>query len=321
MKRTTAIMAGILTAAGLAVMAAAFVLSGFDFSKFGTEKYDTRTFPVKESFRNIEISTEDSDVIFAESSDGSVSIVCTETDKVKHEISVDNGILKITSEDRRNWTDHFMSFRTQPVSVTVFLPPAEYGALIIDSNTGDVTVPGFPVFETLRIKTDTGDVSCDASVSGPAGIITDTGDIRVNEIRTEQLDLSVSTGTIFAEDIACKNALSVSVGTGKTNLKDVSCGSFTSTGDTGEITLENVIAKETMSVSRDTGDVRFQACDAAELTVRTSTGDVEGTLCSEKVFLIETSTGDTDVPKTTAGGKCEITTSTGDIRIRISDAG
>lgn len=67
----------------------------------------------------------------------------------------------------------------------------------------------------------------------------------------------------------------------------------------------------------DTGEVNFEKSDATSIVVRTDTGDVTGTLLSEKVFLTETETGNTDVPKTTAGGTCEITTSTGDIEIEI----
>ena len=42
-----------------------------------------------------------------------------------------------------------------------------------------------------------------------------------------------------------------------------------------------------------------------------------GTLRSEKVFLVESDTGSIEVPKTTTGGRCEIRTDTGDIRIDI----
>ena len=51
--------------------------------------------------------------------------------------------------------------------------------------------------------------------------------------------------------------------------------------------------------------------------MKTDTGKVVGSLLSEKVFIAETSTGKVSVPKTTTGGKCEITTSTGDIKIEV----
>ena len=81
--------------------------------------------------------------------------------------------------------------------------------------------------------------------------------------------------------------------------------------------MKNVVATGTISIKSDTGDVRFEGSDAIEISVKTDTGDVTGTLLSEKVFITETSTGSINVPKTTSGGKCEITTSTGDINISI----
>jgi DUF4097 and DUF4098 domain-containing protein YvlB len=63
--------------------------------------------------------------------------------------------------------------------------------------------------------------------------------------------------------------------------------------------------------------VKFEKSDAAELSIKTDTGDVTGTLLTEKIFDAKSSTGDVDVPKTGSGGKCEIRTGTGDIRIKI----
>ena len=78
-----------------------------------------------------------------------------------------------------------------------------------------------------------------------------------------------------------------------------------------------MIAEESISVERSTGDVRLDRCDAGELSVKTSTGSVAGSLLSEKVFVTHTDTGRVDLPATAVGGKCEITTTTGNIRIRI----
>ena len=107
------------------------------------------------------------------------------------------------------------------------------------------------------------------------------------------------------------------VSTGKTLLKDISCGNLVSGGSTGDITLENVIASGLISIRRSTGDVKFDHCDAAELSVQTDTGDVTGTLLSEKIFFTESDTGRIEVPETTSGGKCKIKTDTGKIIISI----
>ena len=95
------------------------------------------------------------------------------------------------------------------------------------------------------------------------------------------------------------------------------CKNLITRGNTGDVSLENVIATEMFSIERSTGDVRFTDCDAAEICVKTDTGDVTGSFLSDKIFITNTDTGSVNVPKTVIGGKCEITTDTGDIKITI----
>jgi DUF4097 and DUF4098 domain-containing protein YvlB len=59
-------------------------------------------------------------------------------------------------------------------------------------------------------------------------------------------------------------------------------------------------------------------CDAADIYIETTTGSVTGTLISEKQFFTETSTGKVNVPPSGNGGRCEIETGTGNIRIEIN---
>ena len=65
--------------------------------------------------------------------------------------------------------------------------------------------------------------------------------------------------------------------------------------------------------------MHFERCDAQSIFVKASTGEVAGTLLSLKVFITKSSTGDVYVPDSITGGRCEITTSTGDIEIRFAD--
>ena len=98
---------------------------------------------------------------------------------------------------------------------------------------------------------------------------------------------------------------------------DIACKEISSKGSTGNVFLKKAIAKETISIERSTGDVKFEESDARDILVKTDTGNVKGMLLSDKVYIVETKTGSIDVPKTTSGGVCEITTSTGDIKIRV----
>ena len=63
--------------------------------------------------------------------------------------------------------------------------------------------------------------------------------------------------------------------------------------------------------------MKFTGCDAAELYVKSTTSSVTGSLLTDKLFLTDTKTGNADAPKTAAGGRCEIKTNTGDVKMEI----
>jgi hypothetical protein len=58
-------------------------------------------------------------------------------------------------------------------------------------------------------------------------------------------------------------------------------------------------------------------CD--EIYLKTDTGDVSGFLLSDKIFIAESDTGRISVPKTFTGGKCEVKTDTGNIKITVKN--
>lgn len=318
MKKGFIIAGVVLLVVGLAVFAGAFISSGFDFSKMGSDSYVTNTYTVDKEFDRIDIDTNVTDITFKPSEDGKFKAVCSEErDKVHHKVTVEGGTLKIAVDDEREWFD-YISFFSKSMSMTVYLPERRYESLKIDASTGDVSIPSQFSFGSIDIKMSTGDVTCSASSEGLLKIKASTGDITLDGVSAGDVELSVSTGKITAERVECSGTVSVGVSTGKAKFSDVTCKDFVSEGSTGSLVLRNVVASGKFNIKRSTGDVTFDSSDAAEIAVKTSTGDVTGTLKSEKIFFADTRTGDVDVPRTTTGGKCEITTTTGDIELKIA---
>ena len=130
------------------------------------------------------------------------------------------------------------------------------------------------------------------------------------------LSVNVTTGDILMGDLSAET-VSLSVTTGDMELSDLACRTLTANSTTGDVSLQNVIAAEKLFVKTTTGDVELEACDGGEIAIHTTTGDVEGSLLTGKDFDAETSTGDVRVPRDSHGGRCEISTSTGDIEITI----
>lgn len=301
---------------GLLLFAVAMSAIGWDLKKLGTEKFETNTYEITQDFTDISVKTDTAQVFFAPSEDASCKVVCYEQKKIQHSVTVEDGTLTVTVNDERQWYEH-IGIHFQTPKITVYLPQGQYSDLSIQSDTGYAKIPKDFTFENIRISTDTGAVTCHASAAGTVQIKTATGYIRVQDISAQALELTASTGAITVSDVDCAGDAKIKVSTGLAKLTDVTCNNLTSTGSTGSITLKNVIAAEQFSIERDTGSVKFDGCDAAEIFVETDTGSVTGTLLSDKVFFAETDTGSIDVPKSTSGGRCEVTTDTGSIKLKI----
>lgn len=317
MKKRWLIAAIALVLAGIAVCTVSMSVLGFDFKALSTVNYETKTYAVDEKFDSISIDTQTDRIQFLPSEDGKCRVVCSEMERISHQVEVKEGILSIRTEDERRWIDHIGLNIGRP-SITVYLPDTQYTGLAVETDTGDIDIPVDFSFISLQIHGDTADVACRANVSDNLEIRLSTGDIHLDSIGTGSLDLRVSTGEIRADSVTCRGDAAIRVTTGKVRLNGMSCGDFRSEGSTGDITLKNVLASGAMTIERSTGDVRFEDSDAAEIFVKTDTGEVKGTLCSEKVFITRSDTGKQDVPKTVTGGRCEITTDTGDIEIKIA---
>ena len=290
---------------------------GQDLTKLSTFKYETNEYIIDKEFINISVETDTADIKFFSSNDGKTTVKCYEQENLKHSASVIDGVLTIKVVDERKWYEYIGIGFSSP-KISVYIPQEEYGSLSIKSDTGAVVIPENFKFTSIDILESTGDVKNFASASGAVNIKTSTGDIYVENVTASSLELTASTGRIYLSDITCTETLKTKVSTGKIEALDVKCKTFTSNGNTGDITLKSLVANERITIERSTGNVVFDACDAGELFIKTDTGNIKGTLLTEKVFIVSNDTGRIDVPKTVNGGRCEIATDTGDIKISIN---
>lgn len=295
--KKTFVVAAIVIVVGLCVFTLALACSGWDITKLGTTKFEANEHEITEDFVSISIDTDTSDIILIPSTDGKCKVVCAEAKNLNHSVSVNNGTLTVKMVDTRKWYEYISLFSFGKRKITVYLPKTEYENLTVKTDTGDTEIAKEFKLGSVDVSGSTGDVNCNASVSGPLKIKISTGDVRIENI--------------FAGDVK------IEVDTGKTVLTDVSCKSIVSDGSTGDINLINVIASEKIWIERDTGDVRLDSIDASEMEITTDTGDVKGTVRSDKHFIAKSDTGRVRVPET-GGNVFRITTDTGDIIISIA---
>lgn len=318
MKKSTKawlITAGSLVLLGCIIFVCTMSVLKWDFQKLSTVKYETNTYDVTDAFNDISLTTDTADIIFALSGDGKCRVECYEEENAKHSVTVENNELVVKINEQKSWYDYIGFYLGSP-KITVYLPKAEYGVLTINESTGSIKAPKDLSFKSADISVSTGDIDFFAASQEAVKIKTSTGNICIENNTVGSLDLSVTTGKATVSGVTCNGGITVGVSTGKAALTDIACKSVTSSGSTGDIYLKNVVAAEKLSIERSTGNVKFDRSDAAEIFVKTNTGNVTGSLLTDKVFITQTDTGDVSVPKTVTGGRCEIKTDTGDIKIK-----
>lgn len=308
--------AAFLVIIGLIMFAVVLAVNNWDFTVLSTVKYETNTYRQNYEFNNISIETQTADIVFALSDDSNCKVVCYEAENAYHSVSVKDGTLTIGLIYAKKWYEN-IGIEIGSPKITVYLPKTEYGTLFIKESTGDIDIPKDLSFEKIDIWASTGDINNRANALKSIKIATNTGNITIENVTATAVDLSVSTGKISAKSMQCTGDIKINVTTGNTELTDIKCKSLISNGSTGDIFLNNVIAKQRFSIERSTGDVKFNSCDAEEIFITSDTGYVKGNLLSDKVFIAQSDTGNINVPKTVTGGKCEITTDTGDIKITV----
>ena len=315
-KKTTLwlILATVLTVVGGILFTGVMTTQKWDFTKLSTVQDETNHHTLETEIKNISIVSETADILLIPAEKASVE--CVEEPHMKHTVTLKDGTLTIQIEDTRKWYEHIGIHFGFP-KITVSLPEGSYGTLSVRSATGKVTIPADYRFESIDMHQTTGSITNLASAAKEITLRTTTGSICVENVTATAMRLSVSTGKINVTNAVCSEDATVRATTGDATLTQFTCRNLTSDGSTGDLLLTKVIAKGTITATRSTGKIRFEESDAAEIYAETDTGSVTGTLLSEKIFFAESDTGRVDVPKTVTGGKCEIHTDTGNIRLQI----
>lgn len=302
MKRKTKIWlmtATLFIIVGLLAFVLIMSISGWNFNMLSTVKMQTITHEISQNFNQISIETETADIRLVKAVDGVNKAVCYEEENLSHTVEVQDGVLTVKAQNQKAWYEYIGVNFTQP-TLTLYVTETEFTSLSIKSSTGDVQMQEV-VTDLLKIETSTGDIDVENSNFGT-------------------IDIAVSTGDVELKSVVVESDIKIAVSTGDVELSNVTCRNLNTNGSTGDIVLRSVKTIEKMTIKRSTGDVQFALCDAGEILVKTFTGDVKGSLVGDKDFVAKSDTGSVKVPETHTGGKCEITTTTGDIKIEIKQS-
>ena len=316
-KTAVIIIAVLLIVIGGAICFFGIASIDFDFDKLATNEAVTKEYTAEGEFDRIFVDSILSEIKIVSSEDDTCRVTYSDTRKLPLSISVEGGELKVVQKDGRKWFERIGIFTTK-TEIVVYLPKAEYESLGVCNTVGDLYVQSGFTFGSASVDATTGDVEFNASVKGDLNVNATTGDVEIGGKDISDIHVESTTGDIELSSVTALNGIQLSATTGKITVSDVTCKQIIAETTTGGVSLDNVVVSGMMKLDTSTGAVRLDMCDAADIYIETTTGSVTGTLLSEKQFFTETSTGKVNVPPSGNGGRCQIETGTGNIRIEIN---
>ncbi len=308
-------IAGLLILVGIIIVIVTLGTHKWSFVSSSGETV-TAEYEFDGKIEDININVGTTNVVFEKSDNNKCKVVSVEREEEKHIVTEEDGTLSIIYKDYRKWYQTVGISFGPSLKVTVYLPEKEYRNLDVHASTGNVKIPGDFEFKEANIGVSTGNVYYEASAKGIVNLSASTGNVFVKDIKASEMSVTTSTGRIEATGVELSKDLYLKVSTGRTELNDVKCADFKSEGSTGKFEAEKLIASGNLNIKRSTGNVRLENSDAFAAYIVTDTGDVSGSFLTEKVFITSSDTGRISVPKTITGGRCEITTDTGNITFK-----
>lgn len=310
---TVAAMAVVL---GITLITVAAISTRFDIKKMTGDDMEIKEHVLIEKIESIKADISTASFSILSSENGECRVECTEKKYVTFDVTVENGVLIITQNYERPWYD-FLSLSFISPEVKVFIPKGEFGALTLNSSTGNVIISNDFTFEKIHITATTANIAISAPTKSSVSIETSTGAITLDGIKADSASVSTTTGRIILSNSEIEKAVNVKATTGAVKLQNSSCHDVTAKVTTGSLSFSSFTARGDIEASSSTGNVRFDSSDGENITVKTTTGSVTGSLNSEKFFITDTSTGKVSVPETRSGGDCRISTTTGNIDITL----
>ena len=287
MKKVLLTLSLIFIFVGLGLSFTALAYNHFDFDKMTNVVRIKEETLIEESFNKIEINERTNDIEFhlidelEEELDASIQckVITYNSDKIEHDIKVEDNTLKIDAEDTSKWYEFDFGFKRR------------YTKIYFRNN----------IFDEVKIKVTTGDVYIKEIFNiTDLNIHATTGDIDIKDITVDTINIKVTTGDVIIKNVSNVDEIQIETTTGDVYLEDVAC-----------------VTK--MTVNTTIGDIEFKRISAPTIKLTATTGDIEGTVNGDYRFRCKTTTGDVKCPDDssyTGTNQFTAEATTGDITIK-----
>lgn len=338
MKKNALIIAFILIALGIVITFAVLTMVHFDPQKLNHSQFEENTYSVEEPFQNIQINEIAHNITFTFSENGKSEVTCTESEKIKTTVLVENNTLKIERNDTRRWYEKIGLFWCYNPKIIVSLPSNEYQNLIIETVSGNITISESFRFQEVSLKSTSGNIHYSSivankldvkSTSGKVSlnlqdnlldslnVETTSGKITLSNVKSLNANIHSTSGNVLGNNIQTNN-IYIKTTSGNIKVDEMNANISNIKTTSGKINLNNINVVEYLEVNSTSGDIFLNSSDALSILIKTVSGDVEASLLTPKNFITKTTSGKMNVPSSdSTQGVCNVTTTSGDINISV----
>lgn len=315
-----ALVSVLVIIAGIIICFGAMYSLDFDFEEMDTESTEKKSYSISEDFNSINIRGAEADVKFVYSNSKECRVEVSERKSITHTVEVENGVLNITRKDNRRWYEHisfgfFWSWKN--VSITLYLPETSYNELDIVSLSGDVRIPSGFEFKDTMIQNTSGDIVFESKSTENLELKSVSGEIFINSQDCREIILASTSGDLKISDCKIKGSLKLNTVSGDIEVKNIKGDELSAASTSGEVDIEDSVFSGNLELKTTSGDIQINSSDAKTLNIKSTSGDVKGNLLSDKMFVTHSTSGNIRVPESHSDDRCEIKTTSGDIRMEI----
>ncbi len=255
---------------------------------------------ISQSFRSVKVGDAVADVQLLPSEDGSCRVYYGEDEKLHYRVTVENDTLIVEREDDSRFSFGRLGFLVsrKEVPVRIYLPAGSYDSLRIYTASGDVILSGDASWNTTRIQTA-------------------SGDVRLQDLRTEALDVQTASGDMALNGLIAES-LTLGTTSGEISLRGGELGALTINATSGDVLLDGSVCSGAAQIHTVSGEIELRGADAASFRIESTSGDVSGSLLSEKDFILSSTSGKLYSSGGRRGaGECRVSTTSGDVDLRV----
>ncbi len=306
------ILSAALFFSGIAMVCVFSALGG----SFDTQGLQEKTYDIQGSVADVSVTLRGADFLLEPSPDGTVQVVCHESERVTYTVENTDGTLRIVENDNRKWYE-FIGISLKSRNVTLYLPTGNYGNLDVETSSGRIRCwEGF-TFENTDLTASSGAIECNAAVIKNLQVKLSSGQIQVKNASAQTVKLSSSSGRIVFSD-SQPSLVEITTSSGAIRVRDVNCSTLIAHATSGAVTLDCTVAQRTLCAKTSSGAIRLQKCDAPSLDLEATSGLISATLLSGKRYNVKTGSGSAKYPSSNPdGGVCNVATTSGNVNIYV----